>query len=493
MMESSWNSRTEKPRVALGADHAGFQAKESLKKYLQSAGYAVNDAGAWSEESVDYPDLAVKVALSVREGRDDLGILICGTGIGMAMAANKVGGIRAAVAHDAMTARMSREHNDANVLAMGARVLSELQVIEAAASFLGAQFAGGRHQRRVDKISELDQEEQIQRMSTAKAATESGSADSATLERMNRPLRDVDPEIADILELEARRQAVGLELIPSENLVSEAVLEAAGSVLTNKYAEGYPGKRYYGGCEFVDRAEQLAIDRAKQLFGAEHANVQAHSGTQANISVYMTALQPGDTVLGMNLAHGGHLTHGHPLNFSGKTYKFIAYGVRKDTETIDYEEIERLAAEHKPKMIVAGASAYSRVIDFERMASIAACGGRGLFRGHGAHRGAGGRRCASQPGAARRLRFHHDAQNSARASRGAGALQAKMGQGAGPHHLSRNAGRAADAYDRGQGCLFEGSDAAGLSRISKTGGRQRQSAGRGHGAARIPHRQRRHG
>lgn len=156
MMESSWNSRTDKPRVALGADHAGFQAKESLKKYLQSAGYAVNDAGPSSEESVDYPDFAAKVALSVREGRDDLGILICGTGIGMAIAANKVGGIRAAVAHNAMTARMSREHNDANVLAMGARVLNEHQIIEAAASFLEAQFAGGRHQRRVDKISELD-------------------------------------------------------------------------------------------------------------------------------------------------------------------------------------------------------------------------------------------------------------------------------------------------------------------------------------------------
>jgi glycine hydroxymethyltransferase len=196
---------------------------------------------------------------------------------------------------------------------------------------------------------------------------------------MNRPLREADPDIAEILELEARRQATGLELIPSENLVSEAVLEAVGSVLTNKYAEGYPGKRYYGGCEFVDRAEQLAIDRAKQLFGAEHANVQAHSGTQANISVYMAALQPGDTVLGMNLAHGGHLTHGHPLNFSGKTYKFIAYGVRKDSETIDYDEIERLAAEHKPKMIVAGASAYSRIIEFERMARIAASAGAIFF------------------------------------------------------------------------------------------------------------------
>jgi len=216
-------------------------------------------------------------------------------------------------------------------------------------------------------------------MSTTKQTTGHSRMDPATVERMNRPLREADPDIAEILELEARRQATGLELIPSENLVSEAVLEAVGSVLTNKYAEGYPGKRYYGGCEFVDRAEQLAIDRAKQLFGAEHANVQAHSGTQANISVYMAALQPGDTVLGMNLAHGGHLTHGHPLNFSGKTYKFIAYGVRKDTETIDYDEIERLAAEHKPKMIVAGASAYSRIIEFERMARIAASAGAIFF------------------------------------------------------------------------------------------------------------------
>ena len=195
--------------------------------------------------------------------------------------------------------------------------------------------------------------------------------DNTIPERMNRPLAEVDPDIADAIREEGRRQGTGLELIPSENFVSEAVLEAAGSVLTNKYAEGYPGKRYYGGCEFADRVEQLAIDRAKALFGAEHANVQTHSGTQANVSVYMAALQLGDTVLGMNLAHGGHLTHGHPLNFSGKMYKFIPYGVTKETETIDYEELARLAEEHKPKMIVAGASAYSRIIDFPRMAEIA--------------------------------------------------------------------------------------------------------------------------
>ncbi len=190
-------------------------------------------------------------------------------------------------------------------------------------------------------------------------------------DRMNLPLREVDAEIAEIIQLEGRRQATGLELIPSENFVSEAVIEAMGSVLTNKYAEGYPGKRYYGGCEYVDRAEVLAIERAKQLFGAEHANVQPHSGSQANQSVYMSVLQPGDTVLGMNLAHGGHLTHGHPLNFSGRMYKFVAYGVMRETEQIDYDEVDRLAQEHKPKMIVAGASAYSRIIDFPRFAEVA--------------------------------------------------------------------------------------------------------------------------
>src|ERR1700740_3591721 len=189
--------------------------------------------------------------------------------------------------------------------------------------------------------------------------------------RTNRPLDSVDAPIAGLLREEAKRQATGLELIPSENLVSEAVLEAMGSVFPNKYAEGSPGKRYYGGCEVADKVEQLAIDRAKELFGAEHVNVQAHSGTSANIAVYMATLKPGDTVLGMNLAHGGHLTHGHPLNFSGRMYKFIAYGVRQEDERIDYEEVEKLAHEHKPRMIVAGASAYSRIIDFERLGKIA--------------------------------------------------------------------------------------------------------------------------
>jgi glycine hydroxymethyltransferase len=185
-----------------------------------------------------------------------------------------------------------------------------------------------------------------------------------------RALAETDPEIAAAIRNERHRQNSGLELIASENFVSQAVLQAAGSVLTNKYAEGYPGKRYYGGCEFVDVTESLAISRALELFGAEHANVQPHSGAQANMAVYFSLLKPGDTVLGMNLAHGGHLTHGHPLNFSGKLYSIVPYGVRPDDEQIDYEELERLAHQHRPKMIMVGASAYPRVIDFERIGRI---------------------------------------------------------------------------------------------------------------------------
>src|SRR5579875_628922 len=183
-------------------------------------------------------------------------------------------------------------------------------------------------------------------------------------------LKHMDPEIADALQAELDRQRNKIELIASENFVSRAVLEAMGTVLTNKYAEGYPGKRYYGGCEHVDVGEQLAIERAKKLFDAEHVNVQPHSGAQANTAVYFAYLKPGDTVLGMNLAHGGHLTHGSPVTFSGKTYNFIPYGVDAETHLIDYDEIYRLAMEHKPKMIVAGASAYPRTINFPRLRVI---------------------------------------------------------------------------------------------------------------------------
>jgi glycine hydroxymethyltransferase len=194
-----------------------------------------------------------------------------------------------------------------------------------------------------------------------------------------RTLGDTDPEIADAIKHEIHRQNDGLELIASENFVSRAVMEAAGSVLTNKYAEGYPGKRYYGGCEFVDVVERAAIARAKVLFGADHVNVQPHSGAQANMAVYMTLLKPGDTVLGMNLAHGGHLTHGHPLNFSGQLYTIVPYGVRKDDERIDYEELDRLAIERRPKMIIVGASAYPRVIDFGRIRATADKVGAAVF------------------------------------------------------------------------------------------------------------------
>jgi glycine hydroxymethyltransferase len=189
--------------------------------------------------------------------------------------------------------------------------------------------------------------------------------------RMSRPLAEVDPAIYDAIRHELERQNSQIELIASENFVSEAVFEATASVFTNKYAEGYPGKRYYGGCEFVDVVENLARERAKKLFGAEYANVQPHSGSQANQAAYASVLQPGDTILGLNLSHGGHLTHGHQLNFSGKTYKVIAYGVRKDDERIDYDELARLAQEHKPKLIIAGGSAYPRILDFPRFRQIA--------------------------------------------------------------------------------------------------------------------------
>ncbi|MGB9178864.1 MAG: serine hydroxymethyltransferase [Pyrinomonadaceae bacterium] len=198
-------------------------------------------------------------------------------------------------------------------------------------------------------------------------------------EKLNAPLADVDPLISNAIDDEVRRQAEGLELIASENFVSEAVLEALGSVFTNKYAEGYPKKRYYGGCEFTDVVEQAAIDRAKEIFGADHANVQPHSGAQANMAVYLAAIQYGDTILGMNLSHGGHLTHGHPMNFSGISYKVADYGVSPETEQIDYDEMQRIAEEAKPKLIVCGASAYPRIINFERIGEIARSIGARMF------------------------------------------------------------------------------------------------------------------
>ncbi len=294
---------------------------------------------------------------------------------------------------------------------------------------------------------------------------------------MVRSLADLDPAIADAIANETERQSHGLELIASENFVSAAVLEAAGSVLTNKYAEGYPGKRYYGGCEFVDVVESLAISRAKSLFGAEHANVQPHSGAQANMSVYLTLLKPGDTVLGMNLAHGGHLTHGHPLNFSGKLYTIVPYGVRQDDERIDYDELERLADAHKPKMIMVGASAYSRVIDFARIAAVAQRIGAPMVvdMAHIAGLVAGG--VHPEPGAARRLRHDHDPQDTSWPARGVGPLPRAVCEGFGPIGLPRRPGRAVDAHHRGQGGLLPRGRGPVVCGISATDRRQRATAG----------------
>jgi RpiB/LacA/LacB family sugar-phosphate isomerase len=332
---------------ALGADHGGYELKEALKQYLQQRGLSVTDFGAKSREpGDDYPDFAEPAAQAVAAGRAEFGLLICTSGIGMSIAANKIPGVRAALVADPQTAELGRQHNDANVLCLAGKTTSADTGRKILDAFLKAKFEGGRHERRVSKL-EL---------------------------RLTPPplrLRSVDSLVADAIEHERVRQQENIELIASENFVSPAVLEAQGSVLTNKYAEGYPKKRWYGGCENMDTVEQLAIDRAKKLFGAEHANVQPHSGSQANMAVYFAMLKPGDKMLTMDLSHGGHLTHGNKANFSGKFFEIVHYGVRKDDERIDYDQLAAMAREHKPKMITVGASAYSRTIDFKRMGEIA--------------------------------------------------------------------------------------------------------------------------
>ncbi len=344
--------------VAIASDHAGLEMKRALGEALSEWGYLVEDLGPGTQDPVDYPDYAEAVALRVSGGKADFGVLVCGTGIGMSISANKFPNVRAALLYDDYAARYARLHNDANVAVFGARTMKADAAVARLRIFLSETFEKGRHARRVKKIRGIEK-----RIGRPGVQERSG-------ERMS-SLKTVDPEIYEIIRRETERQAYGLELIPSENFVSDAVLEATGSVLTNKYAEGYPGKRYYGGCEFVDQAETLAIERAKKIFGADHVNVQPHSGSQANMAVYMSVLEPGDTILGMNLSHGGHLTHGSPVNFSGKLYKVVPYGVREDTETIDYDQVRALALEHRPKLIVIGASAYPRFIDFAAFRKIA--------------------------------------------------------------------------------------------------------------------------
>jgi RpiB/LacA/LacB family sugar-phosphate isomerase len=332
---------------ALGADHGGYELKEALKQYLQQRGLSVTDFGAKSKEpGDDYPDFARPVAQAVAAGQAELGLLICTSGVGMSMAANKVPGARAALVADEQTAALVRQHNDANILCLSGKNTSPELGRKILNAFLGAKFEGGRHERRVNKMDVRPAAPQLR-------------------------LRNVDSAVAESIEHERVRQQENIELIASENFTSPAVLEAQGSVLTNKYAEGLPKKRWYGGCENVDTIEQLAIDRAKKLFGAEHANVQPHSGSQANMAVYFAVLKPGDKMLTMDLSHGGHLTHGNKANFSGKFFEIIHYGVRKDDERIDYDQLAAMAREHKPKMITVGASAYPRIIDFARMGEIA--------------------------------------------------------------------------------------------------------------------------
>jgi glycine hydroxymethyltransferase len=334
--------------VAVGTDHGGFELKKELLKALADRNIKIMDMGPYElDESDDYPDFSNEAAKAVSLGQADCAILICRSGIGMSINANRYNYVRAALVADAETAVKSRSHNCSNVLVLSGDKLDAAGMMEIVDAWFAAPYSNeDRHTRRLEKI-EIKSYDEI-------AA-----------------VRKADPEIAAMIDREADRQRDGIELIASENFTSCAVRAAQGSILTNKYAEGLPGKRYYNGCEFVDQVEALAIKRACELFGAEAANVQPHSGSQANMAVYFALVEPGDTVLAMSLDHGGHLTHGHPMNFSGMLYNIVPYGVSPETEMIDYDEVERLAKECKPKMILAGASAYPRTIDFPRLREIA--------------------------------------------------------------------------------------------------------------------------
>ncbi|MFC4993051.1 ribose 5-phosphate isomerase B [Rubritalea tangerina] len=332
----------------MGADHGGVELKDAIARHLMAQGHEVADYGTNSKDSVDYADFANEVAIEVSQEQFDCGILCCTSGVGVSMAANRFVGVRAANVQSVEDTKVAREHNDANILCLGQKHVDEATALSMVDAFLGTEFEGGRHEPRIKKAS--------------------GSAIAVS-----------DPDVFAAIHEEGLRQRNNIELIASENFTSRAVQEAQGSLLTNKYAEGYPGRRWYGGCENVDVIEQIAIDRLKELFGAEHANVQPHSGSQANTAVYFSVLKPGDKILTMDLAHGGHLTHGHKANFSGKFYEVTHYGVSEEDERIDYDALEKVAEELKPALITTGASAYPREIDFERMGQIAKKVGAYLF------------------------------------------------------------------------------------------------------------------
>ena len=328
--------------ILIASDHAGYELKQEILSYLTGQNAEVIDLGTNSSESTDYPDYAHSLCEKITNNEASIGILICHSGIGMSIVANRHPNIRAAVVANAEQAALTRSHNNANVLCLGAHQMESATAQEIVNTFIDTNFdQGERHLRRISKIN---------------------SENSYLSE---------DPELATAISQEIDRQQNNIELIASENFASSNIRSIQGSHLTNKYAEGYPGKRWYGGCENVDLAEALAIERAKELFGSEHANVQPHSGSQANAAVYFSALEYGDKILAMDLSHGGHLTHGHPANFSGKFYEVSSYGVDEETEQIDYDQLLSQAEKVQPKMITAGASAYPRIIDFEKMSEIA--------------------------------------------------------------------------------------------------------------------------
>jgi glycine hydroxymethyltransferase len=331
----------------LGADHGGFELKEHLKGMLRARGIEIEDLGCSGKESCDYTDFANKVSAAITTGLAQQGLLVCTTGQGMSMAANKYPRVRAALCMTPEMAAMTRSHNDANILVLAQKYTTQAQADAILDAWLHAiPDPAERHQRRLVKMG--------------------GSGVTDPLE-----IAGVDPELYALMDGERTRQAETIDLIASENYSSRAVREAQGSLLTNKYAEGYPGKRWYNGCRWIDEIEKLAIDRAKVLFGADHANVQPHSGSGANMAVYFALLQPGDGILAMRLDQGGHLTHGSAVNFSGRLFKVSHYGVSPKTELIDYDEVDKLAHEKKPRLLVAGASAYPRVLDFPRLRAIA--------------------------------------------------------------------------------------------------------------------------
>ena len=333
-------------KISIASDHCGVELKSAVVNALSSS-VTMLDKGPQAAESCDYSDYAVAVAKEVASGAADFGVLICKTGIGMSMAANRFQNVRAALCATVEAATLTRQHNGANVLCLGADCVSAADAVEIVKAFIETSVdMDERHERRRWKL------ERAQRLSDASG------------------LMKDDPEVWAAIEAQTVQEDTEINLIATENTSSRACREAAGSVLMNKYAEGYPGKRWYSGCVPVDAAEELARKRACELFGADHANVQPHCGSAANMAVYFATIKPGDTILSMSLDQGGHLSHGSPVNFSGKYYNIVPYTVNKETEQLDYDALEKQALEVKPAILLTGASAYPRTLDFKRIREI---------------------------------------------------------------------------------------------------------------------------